>query len=105
MPHVGTVDSGPKVICAVWMEQMALKHTNTWTGLIEAEARELVRQRHANQSGSRTEVRRAVRELRWMDLTTCDVSASPRVVICQIHAREIIHFLDNGPEICLRCGG
>ena len=44
-------------------------------------------------------------ELWWMDLTTCDVSASLGAVICQIHAREINHFLDNGPQICVRCGG
>ena len=43
-------------------------------------------------------------ELWWMELTTCDVSASPEVVICQIHAKEIIHLLDNGPKICIRCG-
>ena len=38
-------------------------------------------------------------ELRWMDLTTCDVSASPRVVLCQIHARKINHFVDNGLKV------
>ena len=32
VPHVGTVDRGPKVIHAVWMEQKALKHTNTCMG-------------------------------------------------------------------------
>ena len=44
-------------------------------------------------------------EFWWMDLTTCDVSAILEAVICQIHAKEIIHLLDNGPEIRIRCGG
>ena len=50
-------------------------------------------------------VERAMCELQWMDLTTCDVSVSPEAVICQIHVREIIYFLDNGLEIRVRCGG
>ena len=37
VPHVGMVDRGPKVIRAVWMEQKALKHTNTCVGYIAAE--------------------------------------------------------------------
>ena len=41
--------------------------------------------------------------LRWTDLTTCDVSASPREVLCQIHARKINHFVDNGTDIRVRC--
>ena len=41
----------------------------------------------------------------WTNLTTCDVSASPRVLICQIHARKINHFVDNGPKVRIRCGG
>ena len=43
--------------------------------------------------------------LQWIDLTTCDVSASLRVILCQIHARKINHFVDNGPEIRIMCGG
>ena len=42
--------------------------------------------------------------LRWMDLTTCDVSASPGALICQIHARKKNRFVDSGPEVCVRCG-
>ena len=56
---VAQVDRGPKVSCAVWMEQKALKHTNTCMGYIVAEAYESVRQRHANKGGSWIEVRRA----------------------------------------------
>ena len=70
-----------------------------------AEARESVRQRYANRGGSRTEVRRVVCELWWMDLTTCDVSASPETVICQMHAKEIIRLSDDGLKIHIRCGG
>ena len=44
-------------------------------------------------------------ELRWMDLTTCDVSASPGPIICQIHAKEIICLLDDGMDICIRFVG
>ena len=44
-------------------------------------------------------------ELWWKDLTTCDVSASLEVVICQIHAKEMIHLPDDGLDICIRCGG
>ena len=70
-----------------------------------AKARESMQQRHANQGGPRTEVRRAVCELQWMDLTTYDVSASSREFICQICARKINHFVENGLEIRVRCGG
>ena len=66
------------------------------------EAHESVRQRHANQGGSQTEVRRFVCELRWTELTTCDVHASLEAVICQIHAREIIRIPENGLEIRIR---
>ena len=59
VPHVGTVDRGPEVIGVLWMEQKALKHTNTCVGYIVAEACETVWYMHANQGGSRTEVRRA----------------------------------------------
>ena len=44
-------------------------------------------------------------ELWWMDLTTCDVSASLEAVICQIHAKEMICFMDDGLEVHIRCGG
>ena len=44
-------------------------------------------------------------ELWWTDLSTCDVSASPEVVICQRHANKMIRLLDNGPEIRIRCSG
>ena len=43
--------------------------------------------------------------LRWTELTTCDVSASPRELICQIHARKIKGFVDDGPDVCVRCSG
>ena len=43
--------------------------------------------------------------LRWTDLTTCDVSASSGALICQIHEKEMIHLLDDGLDICIRCGG
>ena len=64
-----------------------------------------VQQRHANQSGSQIEVRTVVCELWWTDLITCDVSASPEAVICQMHAKEMIHPPDNDPGIRIRCGG
>ena len=70
-----------------------------------AEASELVRQRHANRCGSRTEVKRALCELWWMELTTCGVSASPEAVILKMHAKEMIRLPDDGPEIRIRCGG
>ena len=69
------------------------------------EARESVQQRHANRGGSRTEVRRAVCEFWWMNFTTCDVSAIPEEVICQIHAKEMIHLSEDSLEIHIRCGG
>ena len=59
MPHVGMVESGPKVIHAVWTEQKALKHTSTCVGQIATESCESVRQRHANRGGYLTEVKRA----------------------------------------------
>ena len=40
-----------------------------------------------------------------MELTTCDVSAIPEAVICQMHAKEIIRLQDNGLEIRKRCSG
>ena len=70
-----------------------------------AEARKSVRQRHANQGGSRTEVRRVcVCVLRWTTLTTCDVSVSSGALICLIHARKIKGFVDDGPGGRVRCG-
>ena len=39
------------------------------------------------------------------NLTTCDVSASLKAVICQMNAKEMIRPLDDGLEICTRCGG
>ena len=38
-------------------------------------------------------------------MTTCDVSASLEAVIFQIHAKEMIYLLDDGLDICIRCGG
>ena len=43
--------------------------------------------------------------LQWMDLTTCDVSKSPKEFICWICVRKINRFVDNGPEIRIRCSG
>ena len=43
--------------------------------------------------------------LRWMDLTTCDLSTSPGALICKIHARKIKVFVDDGPDVHIRCGG
>ena len=40
-----------------------------------------------------------------MELNTCDVSASLEAVICQMHAKEMIHPPDDGPKIHIRCGG
>ena len=69
------------------------------------EACGLVWQRHTNRGGSRTEVKRVVCELWWMDLTTCGVSASLEAFICQMHAKEIICLPDDGLKIRIRCGG
>ena len=63
VPHVGTVDSGPKVIRVVWMEKVALEHANTCMGYIAVEAHESVWQRHINRGASQTKVRRDVCEL------------------------------------------
>ena len=38
----------------------------------------------------------------WTNLTTCDVSASPRALTCQIRARKINCFVDSGPEVRVR---
>ena len=40
----------------------------------------------------------------WTDLTTYDVSESLGALLCQIHARKINHFVDSGPEVCVRYG-
>ena len=42
--------------------------------------------------------------LRWTNLTTCDVSASPWTLICQIHGRKIKGVVDDGPYVRVRCG-
>ena len=44
-------------------------------------------------------------DLWWTDLTTCDVSASPEAVICQMDAKEIICLPDDGLDFRIRCGG
>ena len=36
------MDIGPEVICTVWMEQKALKHTNTCMGQTAVEAYEMM---------------------------------------------------------------
>ena len=64
-----------------------------------------MRQRHANQGGSQTKVRRAMCELWWTELTTCDVSVSLEAFICQIHAKEMIGPLDDGSKTSVRCDG
>ena len=40
----------------------------------------------------------------WMNLTTCDVSTSLEAFICQIHARKIKGFVDDGLDVRIRCG-
>ena len=40
----------------------------------------------------------------WMNLTKCDVSTSPEEFICQIHVRKINCFVDDGPDVDVRCG-
>ena len=42
--------------------------------------------------------------LRWTNLTTCDVSASPWTLICQIHGIKRKGFVDDGPDVRIRCG-
>ena len=39
----------------------------------------------------------------WMDLTTCDVSASPEAVVFQMHAKEMIRPPDDGSKTRVRC--
>ena len=41
----------------------------------------------------------------WTNLTTCDVSTSPEAFICQIYARKIKGFMDDGPDVRVRCSG
>ena len=61
--------------------------------------------------GMQTEValgqrsRERVCVFRWTDLTTCIISTSPKALICQIHARKIKGFVDDGPDVRVRCGG
>ena len=38
-------------------------------------------------------------------MTTCDVSASPEAVICQIHAKEMIRLSDDGSDIYIKYNG
>ena len=64
-----------------------------------------MQKRDVNRGGSRTEVKRVMCELWWMELNICDVSASLETIICQMHAKEMIRSLDDAPEICIRCGG
>ena len=44
-------------------------------------------------------------ELWWMDLTTCDVSAIWKGVMCQIHAKEMISPPGGGLGTRIWCGG
>ena len=44
-------------------------------------------------------------ELWWMELTTCDVSAILKAVMCQMHAKEMIHPLGRVLETRVRCSG
>ena len=90
MPHVVTVDSGPKVIRVVWMEQVALEHT-----------RDKIQQRHVNRCGRGMQTKVALGQ-RSGELC---VSASLGVVICLIRTRKINCFMDNGPKVRIRCGG
>ena len=70
------------------------------------------RQRLMSRCGRGTQTEVALRQrsrecvcvLQWTDLTTYDVSASTGAVLCQIHARKINCFVDNGPEVYIRCG-
>ena len=39
------------------------------------------------------------------NLTTCDVSASLEVFICQMHAKEMIRPMGNCMGTRIRCGG
>ena len=38
-------------------------------------------------------------------MTTCDVSTSRGALICQIHEIKIKGFVDDGPDVHVRCGG
>ena len=103
MPHVGTVDRGPKVIRVVWTEQKALKHTNTCVGYIAIEACESVRKRHTNRGDSQTEVGTAcvcvaVDELDYM---RCECKYRGTYVPNTCKKRN--HFMDSGPEVRVRC--
>ena len=40
----------------------------------------------------------------WMNLTTYDVSTSPKAFICQICVRKINCYVDDGPGFYVRCG-
>ena len=72
---------------------------------IPIHARDRSWQRHANRGVSQIEVVRAVCEFWWTDLTTCDVSASLKAVVCQMHVKEMVRSLDSGLETRIRCDG
>ena len=72
---------------------------------IPIHARDRSRQRHANQGGSRTEVKRVLCELWWMDWTTFNVSASLEIVICQMYVKEMIRSLGSGLGTRVSCDG
>ena len=61
-PHVETVDSGPKVIHVVWMEQVDLNHTSTCMGLIVEKEDESMRQRCASRCDNDTQTKVALRQ-------------------------------------------
>ena len=71
------------------------------------------RQRLVSQCGRGTQTEVALKQrsrervcvLRWTDLTTCDVNTSPEVVIFQMHAKEMIHSLDDHLKIHIRSSG
>ena len=68
------------------------------------EARDSVRQRHANRSGSQTEVKRAcvcvqVNELDYMR-SECKSEGTYMPNTC----KKINHFVDSGLEVHVRCG-
>ena len=32
------------------------------------------------------------------------MGGGPRILLCQIHGRKIKGFMDDGPNVCVRCG-
>ena len=104
VPHVGIVDKGPKVIRIVWMEQKALKHTNTCMGYIIAEVCETVRQRYTNRGGFWKDIKRecvcvAVDELDYMQ---CEYKSGGIYMPNTCKKRN--NFVDSGPEVRVWCG-